>query len=229
MKKKLLILLFCFTAILNVQAGDGKSFFSLKSSFSVALGDYGENNLEKGCFTTNGMSLGAEGAWFFWKNIGFGLDISYSLHSVDAVGLASESVAVDPFVTDLTVRSEPYTMLTLLGGFYYSFSLSQRFTLKPKILGGIMFGKTPFQLYEPILLFPGPLYYKTTSSKAHNFAIKGGLAINYDFMENVAIGIYADYSYSYLSFGFKTAGGHFENRNRKISYFDLGLALVINL
>lgn len=229
MKKKLLVLLFSITLTLNSQAGDSKSFFSLKSSFSVPLGDYGENNLDKGCFTTNGMSFGAEVAWFFWKNIGFGLDVNYSLHSVDAVGLASESVAVDPFVTDLNVRSEPYTMLTLMGGFYYSFAVNNRLSFQPKLFGGMMWGKTPFQLYEPTLLFPGPSYYKTTSSRDHNFAIKTGLAIKYDLIENVALGIYADYTYSYLIFGFKTAGGKFENRNRKISYLDLGIALVINL
>lgn len=210
-------------------AGDGKSFVSLRSSYSIATGEYSENNLDRGCFTTSGMSFGAEGAWFFWDNLGVGLDVNYSLHSVDAIALATEKVRVDQFVIDLTVRSEPYSILTIMSGFYYSLELTEKLSLQPKLMGGIMFGKTPFQLFEPTFFYLGPSYYKVTSSRDYGFALKTGLLIKYDISNCIAIGVNADYTYSHLSFGFKTAGDNYEIRERNIGFVDLGIGLIIKL
>jgi len=216
-------------SLITASADGGKSFVSLRTSFSIALGDYGKNDLDKGCFTTSGMSFGAEGAWFFMKNLGVGLDVNYSLHSVDAIALATEKVRVDQFVLDMTVRSEPYSILTIMSGFYYSLELTEKLSLQPKLIGGIMFGKTPFQLFEPTFFYLGPSYYKVTSSRDYGFALKTGLLIKYDLSNCIAIGINADFTYSRLIFGFKTAGGNHEDRERNISYLDLGIGLIIKL
>jgi hypothetical protein len=228
MKKLLLVSLVLLSGITSI-AGEGKSYLSLRTSFSIAVGDYGKNDLDVGCFTTYGMSFGAEGAWFFWKNIGVGLDVNYSLHSVDAIALATEKVRVDQFVVDMRVRSEPYSILTIMSGFYYSLELTEKLSLQPKLMGGIMFGKTPFQLFEPTFFFLGPSYYKVTSSRDYGFALKTGLLIKYDLSNCIAIGVNADFTYSHLIFGFKTVGGNHEDRERKISYLDLGLQLIIKL
>lgn len=227
MKKFLFTTVVIFIAI-STMAGDGKSFVSLRTSYSLAIGEYSENNLDRGCFTTNGMSFGAEGAWFFWKNLGVGLDVNYSLHSVDAIALATEKVRVDPFLTDLTVRSDPFSIFTIMTGLYYSVRLTEKFSLQPKLMGGIMYGKTPFQLYEPTYFMAGPEYYKITSSHDYGPAIKTGLLMIYNVSDCISIGLSSDLTYSALSFGF-IVSGDLEYRNRKISYIDLGLQLIIKL
>ncbi len=226
--KKLVFILFAVLLCNAVYADDGKSFISLRSGVSLPFGNYSMNSLEIGCFTTTGVSFGADGAWFFWKNLGVGLDVNYSLHTVDAIGLATEMVRVDPFLVDMNVRSEPYTMLTTMSGLYYSFTISNRINVQPRLLGGIIFGSTPYQLFEQTYLFPGPNYYKSTSSRDKSFAFKTGISINYDISSCIGLSINADYTHSDLSFGFYTSNG-FEYRNRKISYIDFGLGLVINL
>lgn len=209
-------------------AGDGKSFFALKSSASVPIGNYSLKNIDKGCFTTTGISFGAEGAWFFWKNIGVGAEVNFSIHPVDAVGLATAKVFDDPFMEDLYVRSDPYNMLTSLIGFYYRINLGDKFFLQPSLKAGVLFGKTPFQLYEPKYFMVGPDYYKVTSSRDSGFAIKPGLAVIYSFNNYIALGLNADFTFSELSFGFSTSNG-LEYRDRQISYFDFGLSLIIYL
>ncbi|MCF6319951.1 MAG: hypothetical protein L3J83_11885 [Proteobacteria bacterium] len=226
--KKFIITSIILLLGLPTLAGGGKSFVLLRTSVSVPLGKYGDNILEVGSFTTSGVSFGVEGAWFFSNYLGLGIDVNYSLHPVNASALATEMVKADPFLVDLTLRSEPYSMLALMAGFYSSFELSGRVSLQPKLLGGIMFGKTPFQLFEPSYYLVGPDYFKITSSRDNGFAFKTGFSIKYDINDCIAIGINADYTYAGLSFGFKTAGGT-KYYKKKISFIDLGLGLVIKL
>ncbi len=226
--KKLIIFSLCILFYMNIYASDGKSFVSLRSGVSLPVGDYGSNIIGTGSFTTAGFSFGAEGAWYFWDNVGFGLNVNYSIHPVDAIGLATAVVVNDPFMEDLNLRSDPYTMLTTLGGFYYYVSLSKKITIEPSLMAGVLFGKTPFQLYEPVYFMVGPEYYKVTSSRDYGFAIKPGVRSNYQINDCIALGIYAEFIYSQLSFGFYTSNG-LEYRDRKISYLDLGLNLSIKL
>jgi len=226
--KRIFTILIITLVYINGFAGDGKSFVSLKSSASFPLGDYSKKNLDYGCFTTLGASFGVEGAWFLYKNLGVGLDVSYSLHTVDAVGIATEMVKNDPFLVDMTTRSDPYTMLTTMAGFYYSYSIKQKVTIQPKLMAGIIFGKTPFQLFEPTFYLLGPSYFKTTSSRDRSIAFKPGISVNYHINNCIALGIHADYTMSNMVFGFFTFNG-LENRKRKIRYLDIGLGLIIKL
>lgn len=226
--RKVFLTSFLLSLFITTFAGEGKSFISLRSGVSMPFGDYSRKSIDNGCFTMKGVSLGAEGAWYFWKNLGVGIDVNYSIHPVDAVGLATEMVRVDPFLLDVYVRSDPYTMLTILGGFYYSYSLTQRITLQPKVVGGVIFGKTPFQLFEPTFFLLGPAYFKTTSSRDRSFAFKPGISINYHINNCIALGMHADYTMSNMAFGFYTHDG-LEIRKRKIRYLDIGLGLTIKL
>ncbi len=224
--RKIVLTLFLIFLFIATFAGDGKSFISLHSGVSLPTGDYSANSLDYGCFTSTGVSFGAEGVWFFWKNIGIGADVNYSLHTVDAIGLATEMVRVDQFLVDMTVRSDPYTMLTTMAGFYYSFNIKQKITIQPKLLAGVMFGKTPWQLFEPTFYLLGPSYFKTTSSRDRSFAVKPGISISYQINNCIALGMQANYTMSNMIFGFYTYDG-MEYRNRRIRYLDLGLALKI--
>lgn len=220
----LLFIMFSFQLV----AGDGKSFISLRSGVSIPIGDYGSKDLSVGSFTTTGVSFSAEGAWYALNNVGFGASIAYNINPVDAVGLATEVVHNDPFMEDLTVRSDPFTMINVMGGAYYYFNIKDRVSIEPSLLAGVMFGKTPFQLYEPTFFMIGSEYYKVTSSRDYGFAVKPGFRVNYNVSNCISLGLYSEFVYSQLSFGFYTSKG-LEYRDRKISYVDMGLNLTIKL
>lgn len=209
-------------------AGDGKSFFMLRSGLSLPVGKYGSTNFDGGSFTYSGMSVGGEGAWFFKDYLGVGADINYSFHTVDVRALGAAMVANDPFLEDVYIRSEPYMLLSLTVGLYSSIDITKRISLQPKLLGGIMFGKTPFQLFEPQYFMIGPEYFKITSSRADGFALKTGVSVRYSFNNCISIGVNSDYSYSPLKFGFHVGNG-FEYRKKNISFFDFSFGLVIKL
>ena len=222
----LTVLSFFFSG--DMFAGDGKSHISLRSGASIPVADYGSHSLDKGCFTQTGFSLGINGVWYFYKNIGAGIDFNFSLHPVNASALATETVANDPFMEDLTIRSDPYNIKTFMAGIYYNFDVHERISIVPKFLFGMMYGRTPFQLYEAEYFMIGPHYYKVTESRDHNLAIMGGVMLDYNINDCLGLGLYIDYTYTKLIFGFQTSGGT-ENRTRKISYIDTGLKLLIRL
>jgi len=224
--KKYIIFLFILSFSLNAMAGDGKSFFALKASYSLPVGDYALYDLDKGCFTTNGLTLGAEGAWYFYKNFGVGADVGYSLHTVDAIGIANKIIEDAILLNQLYVRSDPYRMITTMAGVYYSIDIIDKLRIEPKLLAGMMFGQTPWQLYEQELYLLGDSYYKITPSKANAFAFKVGVSVKYQLSPCIALSLMTDYSQSDLSFGFYSSD-ELNYRKRKISYFDFGMGLVI--
>lgn len=225
MKKSILILLVLFISF-NSMAGDGPSFLMLKGSYSMPVGNYASYDLDQGCFTTNGLTLGAEGAWYFNKNLGVGADVSFSLHTVDAIGIANKIIEDAILLNQLYVRSDPYRMITSMAGLYYSIQIIDRLRVEPKFLAGMMFGRTPWQLYEQELYLLGDNYYKITPSNAHAFAFKTGMSVKYRLSDCIALSIHADYSQSQLSFGFYSSD-QLVYKDKKITFFDFGMGLVI--
>ena len=192
------------------------------------MGNYASDKLDVGCFTTTGFSAGFEGVWFFYKNIGAGVDFNFSLHPVAASALATATVIDDPFMEDLTIRSDPYNIKTYMAGLLYRFNITDKIKISPKIFGGLMYGRTPFQLYEASYFMIGPHTFKKTESRDHNFALKGGINAIYNINDCIGIGLNIDYTYSKLFFGFETATGQ-EVSERNISFIDTGLGLIIKL
>lgn len=221
-----IVLLFCLGFLF--QHVKAQSFFSLKGGISLPVGEYTSNNLDHGAFTTTGLSFGVDGAWYFYKNFGIGADLTYTLHSVDAIALATHTLVNDPFLNSLNVRSEPYKMYTTLAGIYYIYPIITRLSVEPKLLAGMMFATTPFQLYEPEYFMVGPSYYKKTPSSDRSFAYKLGLSVKYELSNCIILRLSGDYTASYMSFGFYNYNGLYY-KNLNIRYVDIAIGLVYKL
>ncbi len=221
-------LLIALGALNDVRAEGDKLNIALRSNLSMPLGKYGSNNIDGGSFTQLGLSFGVDAKWFFSEKIGAGIDFNQSFHPVNASQLATAMVADDPFLSDVNVRSDSYSISTILFGAYASFTVSRRININPKLLTGIMFGKTPFQLLEPTYFLVGPDYYKITSSKDAGLAFKGGLSLKYSFNDFVAIDFNTDLTYSRLKFGFNDYSGVYYTE-KNIIFLNLGIGLVISI
>jgi len=204
------------------------SFVSLKGGASFPIGQYASADLDKGCFTKSGFNAGIEGAWYFKPYLGIGGQFGYNLHTVDVGLLGYEKVKADEFLLDVTIRSDPYQVLTGGIGLFSKWNFWKYLSLHGKILGGIMWAKTPYQLYKPTYFQAGPDYYEITSSKDWNFMAEGGLGLQVDLTSCIALRIEGEILYSKMVFGFSTAQ---ETRydHRVISFVNNTLALIINL
>ena len=225
MKGKLLFILIIFLS-LHVFAQKGSGFIALSSGLSIPIADYASGDLDKGSFTTLGMNVSVEGAWFLTKHYGVGGQFGYQLHSVNASALATAKVIADPFLSDLTIRSDPFRVLHATAGIYGRWAIGKKFSVTGKLLGGVLWAKTPYQLYKPTYFLTGPDYYEITSSRDHKFFIEPGIGIQYKIASCLALKADTELISRKMQFGFNTWNG-LRYDNKQISFINTLVALVI--
>lgn len=201
--------------------------FSFKGGVSNPMGKYSSNHLEEGAFTTVGMSIGADAFWYFHKNLGVLADFSYTLHSVDAAALATETLygSEDPLLNDLYARSDPYKAISLMLGLQYEYRPFPKFSIVPKALIGLMIASTPFQLFETEYFLLGEDYYKKTSSRDESLAYKVGLHFQYEVTSCLALKLMSDFTFTKMSFAFNNSNGRYF-REQKMGFLDFQLGVV---
>lgn len=219
---------FIWLLFISAQSQERSSYIELRGGLSVPVGKYGSADLNDGCFTLPGFTVGAEGAWYFKPYFGVGGQFGYNLHPVDVSLLGYEKVLDDPFLNDLAIRSDPYQIITSAVGLFSRWNFWKKMSVQGKLLGGIMWAKTPYQLYKPEYYAVGPEYFEITSSKDSNFMGVAGLGLQYDLSPCIALKLDGEYQFSQMVFGFNTATGiRYDYRN--IGFIVTSLGLIINL
>ncbi len=205
-KQLLILIILCFGGFI-VKAQDKPSFVGIRSGVSIPFGKYHATDLDGGSFTTTGFNVSAEGAWFFHPKFGVGANVGLNFHPVDVYRLGWEKVQQDPFLEDLYIRSDPYMIITAMAGFYTQLPIAEKFSFTGKLLGGLLYGRTPYQLYKPEYFLVGPDYYEITSSTNYKFSWQAGIGFRYDISPCFGLVLDADIFYDKLTFGFNTANG----------------------
>lgn len=224
-----LTILLLFVFLLGKGFGqDSPSFFGISAGVSFPVGDYSRNSLDVGCFTQTGYNVTAEGAWFIISDFGMGASVGVNLHPVDIEALEKEKIGQDKFLESLTIRSEPYTIMTIMGGPYFRQRLFTRFKLSGKINGGVVYGRTPYQLYKTRYFQTGPDYYEITSARDWNLGGQASLGLRYEISPCFALVAEGEFTYSQLDFTFNSALGQTVN-HRVITILNTKLGLRVNL
>lgn len=226
---KIIILGVLFIALnTSVFAQSSGYYLGINSGFSIPIGEYNNKNLDNGCFTQTGFTVGLEGAWYFKKHLGVGAQFSYALHPVDVGSLGYEKVISDPFLKDLTIRSDPYQIISSAMGLFYKWNFKSKWSVYGKLMAGVMWAKTPYQLYKPEYFLMGPEYFEITSSRDSNIMgiIGGGIRI--DLSPCIALSGGGEFQYSKMKFGFQTASTtRYDYRN--IAFINASISLVFVL
>jgi len=205
-KNRIIIAIFITFFIFRYGLAQEKpSFAGLGAGFSIPYSKFRSTNLEDGSFALTGLSVNAEGAWFFKPRIGIGGNAGFNLNPVYVSALAWAKVQDDPFLEDLTIRSDPYLTVTAMVRFYTKIPVYKQIFVTGKLLGGLLYGKTPYQLYKPQYFLAGPSYYEITSAKDWKFSWQAGAGIQYELSPCIGLVIEAVIMYDQLSFNFKTA------------------------
>lgn len=226
MRKTILILLL----FLGIQSfsQDKNSFISLQGGGSFPVGNYASTNLDDGSFTTTGINVGIEGAWFFLPYLGVGGQLGINYHPVDVSSLGWEKVQANPFLQDLTIRSESYQIATGTIGLFGKWNFWNHLSLTGKVLGGMMWGKSPYQLYKPTYYQVEPKWYEITSATDYSATLVAGAGLRYDISGCIGLKIDADYTMGQMVYGFRTATST-RYDYRDITYINLSLGLVVIL
>lgn len=212
-----------------LHAQPGPSYFALRTGLSIPFGKFSNYNLQESSFTTTGISISGDGAWFFLPYLGVGGEFDYNLQPIDVGVLGYEKVLADPALEDVTIRSEGFQTLTTGVGLYSEWNFWKSFSLSGKLLGGWIWAKTPYQLYKPVYFMIGAAdWYEITSAKDNGFIIIPGIGLQHKFSHCIALKAEGELYYRNMQFGYSRFGEVYYI-DRRVSFINVTLGLVVLL
>ncbi len=223
-----ILLLFCLLLGITSFGQKKPSFIAMRGGVSIPFGKYHEKDLDGGSFTLAGFNVSAEGAWFFHPKFGVGASAGINFHPVDVGVLGWEKVQADPFLDDLYIRSDPYKIITAMAGFYAQLPIKGKFFFTGKILGGLLWGQTPYQLYKPEYFMVGPDYFEITSAVDSKFSWTAGIGFRYDISPCFGLVLDSEIYYDQLNFQFQTYST-IRTEEKIISFVNTTLGIRFNL
>lgn len=228
MKKLIASLLFLMLAM-SMSAQQKPSFVSLQVGPSFPIANFQGKELPDGGFALTGLTTSIEGAWFFKPWLGAGAAAGMNLHPVDVGDLGYEKMQDDPFITDLTIRSDPYLSFSLHAGVFFQFPLVQRLSVTAKAMGGIIYAQTPYQLYKVEYEMIGEVWDEITSAGDFDGSFLAGAGLRYDLNDCIGFCLQSDFTYTLMEFDFKLSDGSTRTDEKVMSFVNLKGGIVIKI
>jgi hypothetical protein len=226
MRAVIFLLIFFIGISASAQPTEGS--IHLRSGLSVPLLEYASADLEKGSFTKAGLTTTLALSSDLYKQWGITLQGGLQLHPVDVGWLGYEKVRTDPFLLDVTIRSEPYRILHIAGGPTYSFEPFAKTSVSASLLGGVFYSSTPYQLHKPKYFMTGPDFYEITTSRDYSFAYGAGLSLAYAITDCYHLALESDLLRSKAGFQFVSGAG-LRTDWRQITMLNISLSLVLKV
>ncbi len=227
--KNVLIIILILSGIdLLSVAQENKSFIGLQSGISIPIGGYREQNLGDGSFALSGFTVAIEGAWFFSNNFGAGMSASLNMHPVEVSSLGRARMNADPFLSNIIIRSEPYRIITIMPGIFAQKDIGVNWAVSAKFLAGLLYGRTPYQLYKPDYYLLPNTWQEITAAHNMKFSWQAGLGIIYHISPCIGLTLNGDVLYDKLKFTFQTSTGTRVDE-KTIAMINLALGFRIRL
>ncbi len=206
MKKILTVsVLILSISILKTQAQDKdipvypKGYLNFNGGVSLPTSDFGKNdyNDNKAGFAKPGVTLGVEGAYYFYKNLG--LVVSFSFQDQGELSTADAQELATGYNTDFgkdqtsVTGNNRYHNVTLLAGPQYSF-LYKKFTLDLHAQAGLVksYG-TPDVVVEFDNTTSNTPDLEQFSVGGKKFAYGGGINLRFALSDGIDIGLRSNY------------------------------------
>jgi hypothetical protein len=227
--KRLLLSLFFLCLFNNIIAQHNPSFIGLQAGTSLPVGKFHSKKLPDGGFAQAGLSVSLEGAWFFKPWMGLGGNAGLNLHPVDVTSLGYEKTLSDPFINNVTVRSEPYFSTSVYAGLYFDIPLVQKLSLTAKALGGIIYAQTPYQLYKIDYYMIGINWSEVTSAGDYEGSFLAGAGFRYDLNDYIGLALNSEFTFNQCEFDFMTLDGSIRTDQKVISFVNVTAGIVIKI
>lgn len=190
----------------------GNPFFaglSLGPSFPV--GKYYLNDPDQGSYANPGVALSAQAGWNVNDHWGITVHFGEYLHPIDQEGVVYDKMAADPFIENLLLKSGPFEVRTYTLGLYYRTALYKTLYISGKAMGGMLWARTPDQLYGASY-FGGINYsYTITSAKDLAPSLFTGISLEYEVCYRVRMALESEFVYGNADFTFYTSTSSYES------------------
>ncbi len=204
MMKKLLL---SFILLLSISAftQSDKFYLDISSGLALPIGKYSSQDLIEGSFTEPGGNLLINFNWLAKPPFGLRVLMSGVMNPVDVASLGWVRVASDPFLSDVSIRSDPFIVLSAMGGVFYEKELIRKLNIQAGINAGVMEIRSPYQLHKPKYFLFGPEYFEITTASDYAFAYQFSLDFEYEFREGWSLIFHSSYNHAVAEFTFWTA------------------------
>ncbi len=203
MKTKLIVLLISLS-ITAISQSD-KFYIDISSGLSQPIGKYSSQDLTEGSFTKPGGSILISFNWLAKVPFGLRATLSGVMNPVDVASLGWVRVAADPFLSDVSIRSDPYLALTAMGGVFYEKEIVQKLNIQTGVNAGITEIRSPYQLHKPKYFLFGPEYFEISAASDYAFAYQLSFDFEYEIREGWSLIFHSSYNHSVAEFTFWTA------------------------
>jgi hypothetical protein len=210
MKKTIMLILILLQVLMmdSILCAQNSRFgVGLNYGYSLPMGqfashEYKRDGVQYGAYALLGSTFSGEGSWYFYKNLGAGINISISYFPIADGYYLEDKDADDAAATNFRLKSGPYEVRTYMAGTLYYLPISEKFGIKLKGMGGIFWVQTPDQLYAADYFGVGRLVWAKTPARSSSFSFLTGTALNYKLFEHVELQLVAEYSYAKAAFNF---------------------------
>ena len=197
----------CVLIILGFTAypQSNKIYIDFSSGLSLPMGEFGNQNLNEGSFAELGGNAVFNISWLAKAPFGLRASISGNMNPVDVTSLGWYKVNADPFLQDVSIRSDPFMAYTMTGGVFYEKRLMNKLNVMGGINAGVMRVNTPYQLYKPQYFLYGPEYFEITSAADYAFTYNLSIDLEYEIRNSWSLIFHSSYHHSVANFTFWTA------------------------
>jgi hypothetical protein len=214
---------------LCLSAQQKTSFIGLQSGPSFPVGKYEWKTLPEGSFTLTGISTSVEGAWFFKPWLGVGGLGGMHFHPVDVSTLGHEKLIATPGMTDVTTRSDPYRSYTLYAGLFFHVPLIQRLSFTAKALGGVIYTRTPYQLYKAEYEVIGEHWFEITSAGDYEASFLAGAGLKYELKNCIGFSLNSEFTYNTMQFSFESLDGTVRSDKKVVAFVNFVAGVFIKM
>lgn len=228
-KNILLFIFFIFSCYYSsAQSARFATRADFKTGLSIPVGTYAAGQLPETSFALNGIAMGLMTQTSILPHWEIIVQSGLMLHSVDVSALGYEKVKNDPFLEDVTIRSDPFRIIHLIAGPMFHAVQYHRFTVSVNAQAGVFFSKTPYQLYKPKYFIVGPTYYEVTSASDASFAYGAGIVASFKTNSCILLSISAEYLSTKAIYGF-ISSGTIRQEKRPLSMVNISVGVSVPL
>ncbi|MBW7848143.1 MAG: hypothetical protein H3C41_08695 [Bacteroidales bacterium] len=213
----------------RLQGQPTEAYVAFSGGLSIPLAAYSARQLPEGCFTMPGPEVVISAGIPLWRQFGAKAMAGYYIHPVDVSALGYQKLQADPFLSDLTIRSEPYRILAFMGGPFFQLHASRKLRLQGMPVAGWFSSRSPYQLHKTSYFMPGPAFYEITTSLDRSFAWGLSALCSYPVATCYEVGLSLDYLYTKAQFRFRRPDGTERTDPHPISMFNIHLNLLFKL
>lgn len=191
-----------FSSLLSTVTLAQQNFFGgIRIGYTLPMGQFASHEFGTGGYALLGKTLGMEAGWFISPKVGFGIDISTNSFGFATGFYAEDMQENNPEIEgSVEMLSGPYSVKTMMGGFYYRLGITPKIFTTFKLMGGVFSAQTPDQFHGAIIYVQGKNYWWKTGSLDRTFGLHTGASFEYHVLDHVDLVLQADFSYAESSF-----------------------------